>query len=65
MLTAHLCTQAFGHQKNDLGAMCLISGIYFSWKYLQCRASGSRFKDSVTKQDIIIIVMIALVTAYV
>ena len=26
-----------GHQKNDLGLMCLITGIYFSWQLLQDR----------------------------
>jgi O-antigen ligase len=28
-----------GHQKNDLGLMCLTSGIYFAWKLLQKRGA--------------------------
>lgn len=29
-----------GHQKNDLGLMCLITGVYFFWKMLQRRTGG-------------------------
>lgn len=29
-----------GHQKNDLGLMCLITGVYFFWKILQRRTGG-------------------------
>lgn len=31
-----------GNQKNDLGSMCLITGIYFSWDYLLCRSDRFR-----------------------
>ncbi len=29
-----------GHQKNDLGLMCLVTGIYFAWKVFQPRDRG-------------------------
>ena len=31
-----------GHQKNDLGLICLITGIYFSWKFLRNRKRDSK-----------------------
>jgi hypothetical protein len=34
-----------GHQKNDLGLMCLISGIYYAWHFIMCRKTGFRFWD--------------------
>lgn len=29
-----------GHQKNDLGGMCLVSGLYFAWEFIQNRKQG-------------------------
>lgn len=33
-----------GHQKNDLGMMCLIFGIYFSWKFLRNQKQNSKIE---------------------
>jgi exopolysaccharide production protein ExoQ len=46
-----------GHQKNDLGAMCLISGIYFSWKFLQKRRCPPRREKS-RLTDLVLVAML-------
>jgi len=45
-----------GHQKNDLGLMCLTAGLYFSWKLLQKR-NGT---ESVEKADVYDFVLIGM-----
>ena len=34
-----------GHQKNDLGAMCLITGIYFAWEIILNKKIGLEVKE--------------------
>ena len=34
-----------GHQKNDLGGMCLVSGMYFAWEFFQNRKQGLCLKE--------------------
>lgn len=48
-----------GHQKNDLGAMCLISGIYYSWRFLQNRKRDFYTVEKGSMMDYILIVMLA------
>ena len=48
-----------GHQKNDLGAMCLICGIYFSWKFLQNRKGDFKWGEKGNLIDYILIGMLA------
>jgi exopolysaccharide production protein ExoQ len=47
-----------GHQKNDLGLMCLISGIYFFWNLLLKRKEGSRL---VAKRNIVDFLFLGMV----
>jgi len=47
-----------GHQKNDLGLMCLMTGLYFGWKLLQRRQGGEATEKSDTC-DYVLILMLA------
>jgi exopolysaccharide production protein ExoQ len=38
-----------GHQKNDLGLMCLVSGIYILWEFLKLRAKSVAGPDAERK----------------
>src|SRR5262249_50894558 len=40
-----------GHQKNDLGLLCLITGMYFCWNCLQNRKGGSASLWSAMKAE--------------
>jgi exopolysaccharide production protein ExoQ len=46
-----------GHQKNDLGLMCLSTGIYFAWKVLQ-RRRGVVWAERPDINDYLLIVML-------
>lgn len=46
-----------GHQKNDLGLMCLIAGMYFSWKILQKRR-GAEAAEQADIYDVLLIGML-------
>lgn len=46
-----------GHQKNDLGLMCLVTGIYFFWKLLQKRR-GQEVAEPVNTWDFALIAML-------
>jgi O-antigen ligase len=43
-----------GEQKNSLGQMCLISGIYFSWKFLLNRKQDFRWRWRGNETDLIL-----------
>jgi exopolysaccharide production protein ExoQ len=47
-----------GHQKNDLGSMCMISGIYFAWNLLLKRKEGLNWRRRGTIANFILIGMI-------
>jgi len=47
-----------GHQKNDLGLMCLVAGIYLAWKLLQTRR-GREWAERVDRYDVLLMVMVA------
>jgi O-antigen ligase len=44
-----------GHQKNDLGAMCLISGIYFGWKLVQNRHWAGTPRGRIKLADLLLL----------
>jgi exopolysaccharide production protein ExoQ len=46
-----------GHQKNDLGLMCLVTGLYFFWKLLQPRGREPA-AERVDKWDVLLIAML-------
>ncbi len=48
-----------GHQKNDLGFMCMISSIYYAWHFILCRKTGFRFWDKDNIADFILLGMLA------
>ncbi len=48
-----------GYQKNDLGLICLISGIYFFWNFLFNRKEGLERRGSSTLVDILLVAMVA------
>lgn len=48
-----------GMQKNSLGGMCLICGIYFSWKFFLNRKDGSKPGERGSINDLILVGMIA------
>lgn len=48
-----------GHQKNDLGLMCLIAGIYLSWEFLRRRPKASGFARQEKMVAIALIGMLA------
>jgi len=48
-----------GHQKNDLGAICLLSGIYFSWQFLQNRKGDFKLGEQGNLMAYILIGMLA------
>lgn len=48
-----------GHQKNDLGGMCLISGIYYAWNLIVNRSPDWKSNPVYTRQDLILVVMMA------
>lgn len=47
-----------GHQKNDLGQMCLITGIYFSWIFLRGRNGESKLDTRDTITGLMLVVML-------
>jgi O-antigen ligase len=47
-----------GHQKNDLGLMCLTAGIYQCWKLLQ-RRNGQEWAEKTDVRDLVLIGMLA------
>lgn len=47
-----------GHQKNALGQMCLISGIYFAWRYLLSRKEGYKWRWKGNITDFIVMGMV-------
>jgi exopolysaccharide production protein ExoQ len=47
-----------GHQKNDLGSMCLISGIYFAWIFLLKREEGFNWGKRINISNFILIGMV-------
>ncbi len=48
-----------GHQKNDLGLMCLVSSIYYAWHFILCRRTGFRFWDRENIPHYILLAMLA------
>ena len=48
-----------GAQKNDLGAICLLSGIYFAWNFLQNRKGDFKLGEKNNLMDCILIGMLA------
>jgi O-antigen ligase len=48
-----------GHQKNDLGGMCLITGIYFAWNLIVNRSPDWKSSPVYTRQDMVLVVMMA------
>ena len=48
-----------GEQKNSLGALCLITGIYFAWAFLQSRKGDFKLGDKGNLMDFILIGMLA------
>lgn len=48
-----------GHQKNDLGLMCLIAGIYFFWNILQNRKKDYSWGTTDIAIDLILIAMLS------
>jgi len=47
-----------GHQKNDLGQMCLISGIYFFWNFLLNRKGNFKLGGRGNLIDLILMIMV-------
>jgi O-antigen ligase len=47
-----------GHQKNDLGLMCLITGIYFAWKLIQKQGRTSVL-EAFDRWDVVLMAMMA------
>jgi O-antigen ligase len=47
-----------GHQKNDLGLMCLCAGMYLSWKLLQRRTGTRAAAEPIDRYDVILIGML-------
>jgi exopolysaccharide production protein ExoQ len=47
-----------GHQKNDLGLMCLVTGLYFFWKLLQ-RRDRAPAAERIDRWDVLLIAMLA------
>jgi O-antigen ligase len=47
-----------GHQKNDLGLMCLVTGIYFAWKLLQPRDHGAA-AERIDRWDALLMLMLS------
>jgi exopolysaccharide production protein ExoQ len=47
-----------GHQKNDLGLMCLMSGLYFAWKRIQ-RRDGREVVEAFDRYDGLLVAMLA------
>jgi exopolysaccharide production protein ExoQ len=47
-----------GHQKNDLGLMCLMAGLYFAWKLLQ-RRDGREAAGPFDRYDLLLVGMLA------
>lgn len=47
-----------GHQKNDLGLMCLVAGIYLAWKLLQTRTAKA-WAERIDRYDVMLMVMLA------
>jgi O-antigen ligase len=47
-----------GHQKNDLGLMCLITGIYFAWNFLRYRTAGYKLLVKENGTDFLLILML-------
>jgi len=48
-----------GNQKNDLGLMCLITGMYFAWKLVQRRSGGKAPAERADANDFLLIGMLA------
>ncbi len=48
-----------GHQKNDLGLMCLITGIYFAWYFLRMRTTEFKLLNLENSWDFLLILMLA------
>ena len=48
-----------GHQKNDLGGMCLVAGLYFAWEFIQNRKQGLGLNEINIKFYYAFILMIA------
>jgi O-antigen ligase len=46
-------------EKNSLGMICLISGIYFSWNFLLNQKKGSKVRERASINDIILVGMVA------
>src|SRR4029453_12102218 len=46
-----------GHQKNDLGLMCLVAGLFFFWKLLHPRGREPA-AERVDKWDVLLIAML-------
>jgi len=48
-----------GHQKNDLGLMCMICGIYFVWNFLSNQKEGFKLVAKGNITDVVFLCMIA------
>jgi len=48
-----------GHQKNDLGALCLMTGMYFSWNFFVNRAPDWKASSIYMWQDLLLVMMMA------
>lgn len=47
-----------GHQKNDLGLMCLTAGIFFAWHMLRTRGNGETPRK-IERYELLLVAMIA------
>lgn len=50
-----------GHQKNDLGSMCFLSGVYLAYEFLVVRGNG---RPTFIRQNKVIAAILAITTAY-
>jgi exopolysaccharide production protein ExoQ len=55
----HAMYTGVGHQKNDLGFMCLVSGIYFSWNLLLNQKEGLKLVAKRSVVDLVFLGMVA------
>jgi len=49
-----------GNQKNDLGQLCLVTGLYFSWKLLRLREESFKARDMAVRDILIIALLVYL-----
>ena len=47
-----------GMQKNELGSMCLISWVYYAWRFIVCRKFDRGFRSIGNVADLVLLVML-------